>query len=66
MRVIKIEVDKDGKVTIDHQGFTGDACFKEDEKLYRILKAQGAEIKIEEVKKKPEAAVKGREYVVER
>ena len=66
MRVIRIEVGPDGKVTIDHQGFTGEECFREDEKLYAIIEAQGSRISIEDVSRKPEAAVRAKGHVVER
>ena len=57
MPVIRIEIDKNGNVTIDHYGFVGRTCFELDEKLYEILRKQGAKIEIKEVKEKPEARV---------
>jgi len=58
MKVIIVEIDKDGKVTIDHRGFYGKTCFEADEKLYQLLKKLGADTKILNVIHKPEAHVK--------
>lgn len=57
MPLIRIEIDKEGNVTIDHQGFAGEACEKEDKRLYEILKGQGAQIEIKQITKKPEAYI---------
>ena len=57
MKEIKIIIDKNGKITIDFDGFRGDACFKEREKIVELLKKYGLEIDIEHEERKPEAYV---------
>jgi len=58
MKVIRIEIDKDGKVTIDHRGFIGEACFDTDKKLYELLRRMGTKPETIKVIKKPEAYIK--------
>ena len=47
MKEIVVEVDKDGKVKVLYRGFAGRECFKEAERLYKLLRAQGLEVAIE-------------------
>ena len=37
MKQIKIEIDKDGNVSLDIEGVQGDVCLKETEKLEKEL-----------------------------
>jgi hypothetical protein len=44
-----VEVGADGKVRVLYRGFAGDECFREAQRLYEQLKAQGVEVTIEQV-----------------
>jgi len=57
MREVQVIVNPDGSVTIRYQGFQGQACFQEAEKLYRLLKASGVDVKVEAVTPTEEAYV---------
>lgn len=58
-RAIRIEVDKKtGKVKWDFDGFVGEACFAEAEKLRRLLRERfGINVEVEEIVEKPEARI---------
>jgi len=58
MKEVIIIVEKNGKITIRFQGYYGDACFQEAEKIYQKLKQLGADVKIEQTIKTPEAYVR--------
>jgi hypothetical protein len=55
MREIHVTVGPDGSVTVRYAGFVGDACFREAERLYRLLRASGVEVRIERIAPTPEA-----------
>ena len=44
-----------GKIVFDFDGFRGDACFKEREKLLERLRKYGLNLEVEYEEKKPEA-----------
>jgi streptomycin 6-kinase len=64
--VIRIEIDRNGKVVIDHRGFIGEKCFEVDEKLIELLKRMGAEPETINLVKKPEAWIKPQTKVAEK
>ena len=66
VNVIRIEIDKNGRVTIDHRGFIGEKCFEVDEKLIELLRRMGAEPETINLVKKPEAWIKPRTTIAER
>jgi len=45
----EIIVDREGKVHIKTNGFFGDSCIKEAEKLISLLKSGGMEVKTEKI-----------------
>jgi hypothetical protein len=49
MREVWVEVGADGRVRVFYRGFVGDECFKEAQRLYEALKAQGVEVTVEQV-----------------
>jgi muramoyltetrapeptide carboxypeptidase LdcA involved in peptidoglycan recycling len=53
-----IIVDKNGKITIRFQGYYGDTCFQEAEKIYQQLKQLGVDVKVEQTLKTPEAYIR--------
>jgi len=63
VKEVKIIIDKNGKITIDFNGFVGDDCFKEREKLQKLLRKYGLEIDIEHEERKPEAYIEGGEVI---
>jgi len=54
MKIISIEVDEEGKVKVKYEGFIGEACFLEANKLYQKLKKMGININIEKTVKTKE------------
>jgi ketol-acid reductoisomerase len=48
-REVWVEIDREGKVKILYRGFVGDECFKEAQRIYELLKAQGVEVTVEQV-----------------
>lgn len=54
MRRVTIEIDENGKLKILTQGFRGDACLKEAEKLLALLKQAGVDVKVEKVERTEE------------
>ena len=48
MKEIRVEITQ-GKIRILYQGFIGDECFREAEKLYMLLKSKGVDVVIEQV-----------------
>ena len=48
MKEIRVEITQ-GKIRILYQGFIGDECFREAEKLYMLLKSKGVDVTIEQV-----------------
>ena len=67
MRRIRITIDKKtGKVHWDYEGFVGDSCFEEAEKLKRLLKERfGIDVEYEQVERKPEAYITEEEQQAE-
>lgn len=63
-RQIKIVIDTEKqKVYFDYEGFKGEACFKEAEKLKQLLREKyGINVEDEHVERKPEAFVTEEEY----
>lgn len=51
MQTVKVEVDNEGKTKILYDGFAGEACFQEAQKLLAQLKAFGVDVKVEEVRR---------------
>ncbi len=49
MQKIRVEVNNEGKVKVLYQGFVGDGCFKQAEKLLAKLKAFGVELASEQL-----------------
>jgi hypothetical protein len=47
-REVWVEIDREGKVKILYRGM-GDECFKEAQRIYELLKAQGVEVTVEQV-----------------
>lgn len=50
---IKLIFDEKGNLVADFDGFTGDDCFAEAEKLRQALKKLGIEIEVTSMKRKP-------------
>ena len=48
-REVWVEVGADGKVRVLYRGFAGDECFREAQRIYELLKAQGVEVTVEQV-----------------
>jgi hypothetical protein len=48
-REVWVEVGADGKVRVLYRGFAGDECFREAQRLYETLRAQGVEVAVEQV-----------------
>jgi len=57
MREVQVVVNPDGSVTVKYAGFVGSACFEEAQRLYRLLRASGVEVKVEAVQPTEEAYV---------
>jgi hypothetical protein len=49
MREVWVEVGADGRVRVFYRGFAGDECFREAQRIYELLKAQGVEVAVEQV-----------------
>jgi hypothetical protein len=62
MQGIRVEVDNDGRTKMLYEGFKGDLCFKEAERLLAGLKALGVDVDVEKVKR-TEAFVEAKEAV---
>lgn len=58
-KAIRIVVDKKtGKVKWEFDGFVGESCFVEADRLKRLLRERfGVDVEVEEVVEKPEARV---------
>lgn len=65
MKQIKITVRKDGKITIDLNGFEGTACVTELRKLILNLRDLGVSVDVEHEEKKPEYYVTSKNKVIE-
>lgn len=65
MKEIRIVIDKNGRISIDFDGFIGKQCFKEREKLQELLKKYGIDVSIEYEEKKPEAYIEEEQHVQE-
>lgn len=52
MKRIMFKVTQDGRILFDYNGFQGDACLEEFQKLLEVLKAEGIEIEARETKRK--------------
>jgi hypothetical protein len=48
MKEVRIEITREGKIRILYQGFIGDGCFAEAQKLYMLLKSKGVDVVIEQ------------------
>jgi hypothetical protein len=48
VREVWVEIEG-GKVRILYRGFVGDECFREAQRIYELLKAQGVEVTVEQV-----------------
>jgi len=55
MRKVEVRIDKSGKAHFDFDGFQGDECFLEREKILELLSKYGIQIRVEEEHKKAEA-----------
>jgi len=55
MPAFEIFIDEEGKATVRATGFKGPTCLKEAEKLNRLLKAVGLDIKTEKLTMTDEA-----------
>jgi len=58
-----MEVDDEGRVKVLYEGFIGEACFKEAEKLLANLKALGVDAEVQQVKRTAAASVIEQERV---
>lgn len=63
MPKIRIEVDNDGHTKMQYQGFKGDLCFKEAEKIMAGLKSLGVDVDVEQVKRTQDVQNTAREAV---
>jgi len=54
MKQVKILIQNNGKILIRYQGFKGEECFTEAEKIYKLLAQKGINIEIEKIKKTDE------------
>jgi len=52
MKKIMFKVTQDGRILFDYNGFQGDACIEEFQKLLEVLKAEGIEIEARETRRK--------------
>lgn len=55
---IKVEVDGDGRTKFLYEGFKGEMCFKEAQKILANLKALGVDADVCEVKRTQEQQAK--------
>lgn len=62
MAKVSIIVDRNSKIHFDFQGFAGDACYLEHEKLANILAKLGLEQETESVQPKEEEQEEVREH----
>lgn len=49
MKGIEVIINKDGSITVRFQGFQGQTCFDEAQRLYQKLKMLGLDVKIERI-----------------
>ena len=61
MKVIRFVIKKDGSVEIDYQGFVGNQCHIEHEKIVELLKSLGVKFETVVEKEKPEAKIRSEE-----
>ena len=54
MPVLRIFIDKNGKIVFDAEGYTGRACLDDLNKVVELLKEYGVDVKIEQQQLKPE------------
>ncbi|MEM2190735.1 MAG: hypothetical protein QW540_04805 [Archaeoglobaceae archaeon] len=52
MKKITFKISQDGKVLFDYDGFQGDTCLEEFQRLLEVLKSEGMEIEARETKRK--------------
>jgi hypothetical protein len=50
---ITVVVGKDGNISTDFNGFTGEHCFSEAEELQKMLENLGVEIEVKHLSRKP-------------
>ncbi len=66
MRGVEIRIEKGGKVRIEWNGFIGDTCYLEADKLYELLKQRGIDVNIlEQVAKIEEEAKEEQAFVMD-
>ena len=49
MTKVRVVVKNEGKVEIDWEGFKGDACYLEAQKLYSLLKGMGVDVEVKQI-----------------
>lgn len=49
---VRVVIKGDGKVQIEWNGFQGESCYLEAQKLYATLKGYGVDVEIKEIKPK--------------
>ena len=47
---VSIRIKSGGKVEVEWEGFRGQACYLEAQKLYALLKNKGVDVEIKEIK----------------
>ena len=65
MRRIKFIISEDGKITFDFDGFQGNACLQEFQKLLRELESAGIVIEKRETKVKDVPAIPQKEVMMQ-
>ena len=54
-KIVKVEIDEDGKVTMDYNGYVGKACVTEHNKILKAMNALGLRVDAEATVSTPKA-----------
>lgn len=60
---ITAEIDKDGNIEVDFNGFHGDACLHEAERLTKELKSLGVSLSLDKIKRKDDFHVEEASHI---
>jgi hypothetical protein len=61
MKKVNVRINSDGSVSVEYDGFRGNECFLEAQKIYEKLRTFGIDVKIENVQYKQEYFIKEQE-----
>lgn len=66
LQQVRIIIKKDGSIEILYQGFQGEQCFIEAQRIYNQLKALGVNVEIKQIKKTQEYYTREGEKIEQR